>query len=173
MWIFAYGSIIWRPSFPFLERRRAYVRGWVRRFWQGSPDHRGVPEAPGRVVTLVPEVEGACGGCAYRIDERGAGAILAALDAREQAGFQRRLLSLLDARGGGAFAEGLTWVAETSNAHFLGPLAERAIADFVRDRHGPSGSNADYVLRLRAALRELEVHDEHVEEIARHLSPSA
>src|SRR5581483_11846825 len=66
MWIFAYGSLIFRPDFPWIERRRAFVRGWARRFWQGSPDHRGVPEAPGRVVTLVAR-DGFCGGCAYRI----------------------------------------------------------------------------------------------------------
>jgi len=68
MWIFAYGSLIFRPAFPFVERRRAFVRGWMRRFWQGSPDHRGVPDAPGRVVTLLPSEAETCGGCAYRIE---------------------------------------------------------------------------------------------------------
>ena len=89
MWIYAYGSLIFRPSFEYLERRRAFLPGWARRFWQGSPDHRGVPDAPGRVVTLVPSPGESCGGCAYRIDPASADQVLGALDAREQAGFDR------------------------------------------------------------------------------------
>ncbi len=167
MWIFGYGSIIFRPSFPFLEKRRAFAAGWVRRFWQGSPDHRGVPEAPGRVVTLVPEDGAVCGGLAYRIDPREADAILAALDTREQAGFTRRTLPLLDAPDAARpFAEGITWVADAANPHFLGPLPEREIADVIRRRRGPSGPNAEYALRLAEALRELGVTDPHVEAIA-------
>ncbi len=166
MWIFAYGSLIFRPDFEWLERRRAFVSGFVRRFWQGSPDHRGVPEAPGRVVTLVRQAGGVCGGCAYRVEARGAEAILAALDAREQAGFERTPVDALDAPAGRAFAEAITWIAGPSNAHFLGPLPEPAIADVIRARRGPSGPNAEYALRLCDALRALEVEDEHVEAIA-------
>ena len=169
MWIFAYGSLIFRPGFPYLERRRAFVAGYARRFWQGSPDHRGVPEAPGRVVTLVPLEGASCGGCAYRIDAHDAEGILATLDAREQAGFERRVVPLLDAPDGRAFADGTTWIADRGNEHFLGPLPEPEIARVIRARRGPSGENAEYALRLLSALRDLDVVDEHVEQIAAHL----
>jgi cation transport regulator ChaC len=76
----------------------------------------------------------------------------------------------LDEDGAESFAEGITWVADESNAHFLGPLPEPDIAAFVRERHGPSGSNIAYVLALRDALRDLEVADDHVETIAMHLT---
>ena len=165
MWIFAYGSLIFRPDFPWIERRRAFVRGWARRFWQGSPDHRGVPEAPGRVVTLVAR-DGFCGGCAYRIEPSGADAILEALDAREQAGFVRTNVELLDAPDAATFGSATTWIAGQDNAHFLGPLPDEEIAAVIRERSGPSGANKDYALRLRDALRTLDIVDEHVESIA-------
>lgn len=168
MWIFAYGSLIFRPSFPFLERRPAWVHGYARRFWQGSPDHRGTPESPGRVATLVPAEGETCGGCAYRIDRVNADVILAELDHREKAGFDRVMLPLLDGASGAVFAEGLTYVAREDNPHFLGPLEEKLIAEHVTKSHGPSGPNLEYVQRLHDALRELGVVDPHVEAIVRH-----
>jgi glutathione-specific gamma-glutamylcyclotransferase len=168
MWIFAYGSLIFRPSFAFLERRPAWVRGYARRFWQGSPDHRGTPESPGRVVTLVPAEAESCGGCAYRIDRAETDAVLAELDHREKAGFDRVMLPLLDGAEGAPFAEGLVYVAKQDNPHFLGALEEHLIAAHVAKSHGPSGPNEEYVIRLRDALRELGVVDAHVEAIVSH-----
>src|SRR5262245_49609814 len=130
MWIFAYGSLIFRPAFTYVERRRAFVKGWARRFWQGSPDHRGVPEAPGRVVTLIPDPAELCGGCGYRLAPETAETILRDLDVREQAGFERTLLPLHSSSTASdpPFAEAITWVATATNEHFLGPLTERDIA---------------------------------------------
>lgn len=169
MWIFAYGSLIFRPSFEYLERRRAFLPGWSRRFWQGSPDHRGVPGAPGRVVTLLPAASDICGGCAYRIDPVSADDVLAALDAREQAGFERLHLPVLDAPTGAAFAEALIYVAGAANPHFLGPLDEREIAAWIKRCEGPSGPNIDYVLQLQNALAALGIVDLHLETIVRWL----
>lgn len=169
MWIFAYGSLIFRPSFEHLERRTAFLPGFSRRFWQGSPDHRGVPGAPGRVVTLVPDPGETCGGVAYRIDPGLADRVLRELDEREAAGFERLHRDLLDAPNGVSFAKALVYVASATNPHFLGPLHERDIASWVAKSHGPSGANVDYVLRLHDALAELGVRDPHVEEIVRWL----
>lgn len=160
-WVFGYGSLIFRPAFPFLERRSGFIRGYVRRFYQGSTDHRGVPGAPGRVVTLIPEAGGRCSGMLYRVDARERDAVLATLDHREQGGYTR-----LDVD---AFFDGvadtfraLTYFAGEQNPNYLGSASVAEIAAQVRSARGPSGDNADYVTRLAASLRELGVEDEHV-----------
>src|SRR5690606_20352945 len=67
VWLFGYGSLIFRPDFPFLARRPARIRGWARRFWQGSHDHRGTLSHPGRVATLIQQPEAECVGMAFLI----------------------------------------------------------------------------------------------------------
>jgi cation transport regulator ChaC len=57
LWVFGYGSLIWNPSIDFAEQRKCCIKGYTRRFWQGSTDHRGTSEKPGRVVTLVAQDE--------------------------------------------------------------------------------------------------------------------
>jgi len=165
-WIFGYASLVWRPAFAFEERAPAFVRGWARRFWQGSPDHRGTPHAPGRVATLVPDGGARCWGMAYRVRARTWAEVVGALDRRESGGFARLELPLEFADGPREPAVALVYVAGEENPNFLGPAPARDIARQVRRSRGHSGSNAEYVLRLAEALREHAVEDAHVAEIA-------
>jgi cation transport regulator ChaC len=165
LWIFGYGSLIWRPAFPFAERRGAWISGFARRFWQGSTDHRGVPGAPGRVVTLEHERDARCFGAAYRIGERDAEPVLDNLDHRERGGYERLRVPLSLSDGG--VTEGLVYIATPANPNYLGPAPLDAIAAQVSRARGPSGSNAEYVLRLADSLRELAFHDAHVFELER------
>jgi cation transport regulator ChaC len=172
LWIFGYGSLVWRPDFAHVERHAAFVEGFARRFWQGSTDHRGVPGSPGRVVTLVAEPGARCWGAAYRVAEAERDAVLAALDHREKGGYERLELAvqLPHLAPAGGSVTGLTWVATEANQNYLGPAETVHIAAQVHASHGPSGPNREYVLRLAEALREMGAEDAHVFEIARHLA---
>ncbi|MGH8280528.1 MAG: gamma-glutamylcyclotransferase [Gammaproteobacteria bacterium] len=156
VWVFGYGSLIYKVDFPCLERQRAAIHGWARRFWQGSHDHRGTPEHPGRVLTLVPEAGAICTGMAYRV----APATFGLLDFREKNGYLRTLAKL--DFGAGESTEGVVYIAPQGNAAWLGPASVEAIARCVVGAAGPSGSNIEYVFKLADALRVLGARDAHV-----------
>jgi cation transport protein ChaC len=170
-WIFGYGSLIWRPSFEFEQRSPAYAVGWTRRFWQGSTDHRGTPEAPGRVVTLVPEPESRCWGVAYRIPLDRRDSVLEELDRREQGGYSRCELEIFVPDHGSAPQAASTYLAAPDNPHYLGSAHLSDIARQIETARGPSGYNRDYVSELARALRELGAADDHVFELARLIGP--
>jgi len=159
-WVFGYGSLIWRPDFDFLDSSPATLSGYARRFWQGSHDHRGVPERPGRVVTLVPQANERCAGMAYLIDQDVVETTFEALDHREKNGYQRVTtpLQLQDGRS----VSGLVYIAPADNFAYLGEAELTDIAIQILHSSGPSGRNIDYLTDLAGALRRLNAHDEHV-----------
>lgn len=165
-WIFGYGSLVWRPAFEHLERAPGAVRHFARRFWQGSPDHRGVPHAPGRVVTLVPEPDAVCWGMAYRVSPAVRHEVIEALDERESGGFERLELEVRFADPARESARALVYVAPRGNPNFLGPAPFDEMVTQVVAASGKSGANAEYVLRLAQSLRELGVDDDHVFQLA-------
>lgn len=163
-WLFGYGSVIYRPSFPFVERRPATLRGFSRRFSQCSDDHRGTAELPGRVVTLREDPRNLVRGVAFRFAPHEAEAVFADLDVREQAGYrpERVTLELADRT-----VAAIAYIAPPGNAWDAGEESIEAIVERILVAVGPSGTNVDYLLRLAAALRELGDHDAHVEDLER------
>ena len=168
-WLFGYGSLIWRPDFPHHEARVARLDGWARRFWQGSHDHRGIPNAPGRVVTLVPEPHGHVEGVAFRMDDDAG--IFARLDHREKNGYGLTDV-VLRFRDGSEIGGGV-YIAPRDNHAFLGPASPEEMAAQISTRAGPSGTNRDYVLRLAQALREHDIEDPHVFDLERRVRECA
>jgi cation transport regulator ChaC len=191
VWVFGYGSLIYKADFPYLERRPARISGWARRFWQGSHDHRGTPDAPGRVLTLARAPGATCVGAAYLVTP----GVFDALDHREKNGYLRLATTItfdgaLDDTSGGALDDGgsdgsnsdgsdsdgsdsvvgLVYIATPDNTAFLGEASEQEIARHIARSAGPSGPNSDYLNHLAHALRELGRHDQHVFEIERHLA---
>ena len=169
LWIFGYGSLIWKPDFPFLEKLEGYVSGWARRFYQGSCDHRGVPGAPGRVVTLVESGGQTCWGMAYRIAEEHQKKVLAQLDYREKGGYQQRFLDFHPKPDlqGEAPAQVLTYWASQSNPMYLGKAPVAEMAQQIATAHGPSGPNWEYLFHLHEALGIMGVQDRHVQALTK------
>ncbi len=156
-WVFGYGSLIYKVDFPYETREVATLRGWARRFWQGSHDHRGTPQDPGRVVTLVRSPGTLCRGIAYLVQAE----VFEHLDHREKNGYERHRTRLyLDHRE--ETVTGTFYIAAEDNPAFLGDDHADAIAAQIAAREGPSGRNADYLLQLAEALRQLGDHDPHV-----------
>jgi len=165
IWLFGYGSLIYKVDFPFIKKSKAYITGWQRRFWQGSHDHRGTPDNPGRVVTLI-EAEGSrCDGMAYKVTPQE----FIHLDEREKNGYLRHQVSLtlVDEQGQERHKTGLIYIADQTNAAFLGEADEQVIAQHIARSKGPSGENTEYLLKLADSLRALGAHDEHVFELER------
>jgi cation transport protein ChaC len=185
VWVFGYGSLIWRPDFDYAARRPARVYGWHRRFWQGSHDHRGVPHRPGRVVTLVEAANAFCDGVAYLVERHTVDSTFEALDHREKNGYQRFNVELQLAGGKSTpaadesqaadfsqaahetaeRATGVVYVAPTDNQAFLGPAPLEEMAQQILSCEGPSGRNRDYLLELAQSLRDLDAEDPHVFEL--------
>ena len=161
-WIFGYGSLIFRPDFPHVDRVEGYVDGWSRRFWQASTDHRGVPEAPGRVVTVVREPQARCWGVAYRVADGAREEVPANLDHRDKGGYGRFNVKVC---GGGRPLDALMYVAPETNENFLGHAPAEEIVDQIHRSRGPSGPNPEYLLKLATSLREMGAEDPHVFEL--------
>jgi len=161
IWLFGYGSLIYKVDFPFAESAPAYITGWQRRFWQGSHDHRGTPENPGRVLTLIGEPNSRCFGIAYRVSLD----VFDHLDHREKNGYLRSIQPLRFLNG--EERPGVVYIGKPDNPAFLGEAPIEAIAQQISKSVGPSGPNTEYVHRLADALRQQGEEDEHVFEIDR------
>ncbi|KAH8373680.1 hypothetical protein KR200_011768 [Drosophila serrata] len=183
VWIFGYGSLVWKADFPYIDRRRGFVWGFKRRFYQHSIDHRGIPERPGRVVTLLPGDPGQdrVYGVAYRIAASQKAAVLDHLDYREKNGYERCSLEFHEYSrvatatnsSGPSLPESkpiqvIMYVATQANDSYAGNVWEVAsIAKQIFSSAGPSGPNREYLFNLATAMDQLfpGAVDEHLEEL--------
>lgn len=159
VWLFGYGSLIWRPEVAFSERAPAFLDGYQRRFWQRSTDHRGTLAHPGRVVTLIPAPAMRTLGVAYRLlDPRTS---LERVDIREQQGYERRLLPISIPRSTGVHPRcAVVYVADSAalrNPYFASDEPLDRTAAVIASALGPSGSNLEYACALLAAIEQLSL----------------
>ncbi|GAA5927341.1 hypothetical protein JCM10213_003445 [Rhodosporidiobolus nylandii] len=174
--VFGYGSLIFKPP-PFdLDFKSGYVKGLARRFAQKSHDHRGTPENPGRVVTLVTEEDWAehrkddplgshhVWGRIYYIPPERSEEIWTYLDIREKDGYSLRTVDVynIDEEGKEVVVEkGVrVYVGETHNPSFGGGEPMASLAAHIAKTAGPSGPNKEYLYKLCEAVRQLDPHSE-------------
>ncbi|XP_058449579.1 putative glutathione-specific gamma-glutamylcyclotransferase 2 [Malaya genurostris] len=161
-WVFGYGSLVWKADFPYEEKRTGYIKGFLRRFYQNSIDHRGTHEKPGRVVTLIHsnDAEAKVWGMGYRIGKSNVTAVLSHLDYREKNGYDRhRLLFYLYPPSDTQTNEPkniLLYLAKQENPSYAGQHDSlEKIAEQISEAAGESGQNTEYVYKLADAMRQL------------------
>jgi glutathione-specific gamma-glutamylcyclotransferase len=157
LWIFAYGSLMWRPDFAYAERHRAELVGYHRSLCIESHLYRGTPERPGLVFGL--DRGGSCVGVAFRIAPELAAPTLEAVRLRELVLHVYREVEAAVRLDDGRSVTAIAYVADPTHPSYVGGLDHAAMLAIVRDRAGASGSNADYVRNTQAHLLELGVHD--------------
>ncbi|KAF8055622.1 ChaC-like protein [Lyophyllum atratum] len=178
--VFGYGSLIFKPPPHTIAQVPGFLKGYVRRFAQKSHDHRGTPESPGRVVTLVHKEDwdkfsasdpfpddDVVWGIAYTIDPAYESEVRDYLDYREKDGYTMETLDIYGMDGKeetviihGAFC----YVGRNDNPSFIGSEPLDALSHRIWSSVGPSGRNKDYLYHLVAAVRDLSPssYDSHL-----------
>jgi cation transport protein ChaC len=168
LWVFGYGSLIWRPDFPFLERRIARLNGAHRALCVYSWVYRGTREKPGLVLGL--DRGGACRGVAFRVAPEEWDGVVANLRAREQVTpvyLERTREIRFD---DGCRAQGLTFVVDRGSPQYAGKLDEETQFAMVASAEGQAGPNRDYVVNTAAHLAELGMADAWLDRLSMRLN---
>ena len=169
LWVFGYGSLMWHPGFDFVERVPARLIGEHRALCVYSFVHRGTPEQPGLVLGL--DRGGACRGIAFRVADAQRGATVAYLREREQVTsvyreVKRSVWLQDDAR---RRVSALTYVVDRGHVQYAGRLTPAEQLRHVRQGHGRSGPNRDYVLSTVHALEAQGCRDPQLHRLAQAL----
>ncbi len=166
LWIFGYGSLMWRPGFDYVEARQAKLIGEHRALCIYSFVHRGTPEKPGLVLGL--DRGGACQGMAFRVAADRRDGVVAYLREREQAtSVYREVLRSVwldgDARNR---VSALVYVTDRGHVQYAGRLTLAQQLHIVRQGHGQSGPNDEYVISTVAALEQQGYRDRSLHQLA-------
>lgn len=162
-WIFAYGSLMWRPDFAVLEQRRARVYGFHRALCIYSHHWRGTSQRPGLVLGL--DRGGSCIGLCFRIAPEAWTATLAAVRERELVTAVYEEIAAPVRLPDGTRLTALTYVARRGHAQYAGSLPIRDQVRLVRQGIGVAGSNLDYVHNTLRHLAELGIRDPGLESL--------
>jgi cation transport protein ChaC len=163
--VFGYGSLMWRPDFPYIDVAPASLHGYHRAFCIRSTHYRGTREKPGLVLGL--DRGGMCQGRMFRVAASDAAAVADALHAREMVTgvYVPRWLKLR--LGGGVTTTALGYVADRQHPQYAGKLAIDDVARRIRTASGRSGSNIEYLRNTVRHLEDMGIHEGSLHEVLR------
>ena len=169
MWVFGYGSLVWKVGFPYTRRVVGHIKGFSRRFWWWCEVHRGVPGNPGRVVNLLPDTDKSeVWGVAYHIDDSvWEDGVREQLEHREKGGYTEHTTLFYPEDTTMDPVSVTLYVGDKDNREYAGPDSLEKMASLILTSVGPSGPNKDYLYNLCQGMRELMPHvvDKHLEEL--------
>jgi cation transport protein ChaC len=168
LWVFGYGSLMWRPDFPFVEKLAARMTGLHRSLCVYSFVHRGTPEHPGLVLGL--DRGGACRGIAFRVAAADRAKTVRYLREREQVTSvyveAMRGVWLVES---GQRVQALTYVVDRGHPQYAGRLTLDQRLHHIRQGHGQSGANRDYVISTVQTLESMGCRDAELHALAERL----
>lgn len=157
LWLFAYGSLMWKPDFVHVDRLTARVQGYHRSFCLWQRRYRGNRVNPNLMLAL--DAGGSCCGVTYRIASPNVEDKVASTWRRELVGngYRPRWVTARTARGP---VEAITFVANKDNQErYTGRLPDPVVARHIAEACGEKGSGAEYLLETVLALERLRLHD--------------
>jgi glutathione-specific gamma-glutamylcyclotransferase len=171
LWVFAYGSLMWRPGFPFEAAQHARLHGYKRCFCIYSIHHRGTTARPGLVLGL--DRGGACEGIAYRVAAAQAAETVRYLRAREQVNGVYREAHVPVTLMGEPRREvrTLAYIVERAHPSYAGQLPLSSQARLIRGARGMSGNNLDYLISTLRHLEELGIRERELERVLALIGP--
>lgn len=168
LWVFGYGSLMWRPGFDSAESVPAVLLGFSRSLCIYSHVYRGSPAAPGLVLGL--DQGGSCHGQAFRVAQHDRVQVLDYLREREQVTgvyIEKYLpITLVDGR----LVNALVYVADTAHDQYAGALSVNDMAARVGHAYGQAGPNRDYVTNTARHLQDMDICDERLEAVIKLLN---
>jgi cation transport protein ChaC len=161
LWVFAYGSLIWKPEFEFVAHERAMARGWHRSFCLRLVRWRGTPEQPGLMMQL--DRGGQCAGVAYRLPDHDWGAQLGRLVRREVTiKPTTNTPRWIKVSIGAADQVALAFTANPKGRNYVRGLSPEEIAWTLAHAAGHWGSGADYLYQAVTHLDSFGIRDRNL-----------